>query len=69
MSDKETTLQEIEARQTQLDEEIQEDELIYLIGLMGKPEMIERTVRREVEKRWLAMEALLLRASKSNILH
>jgi len=69
MRDKELTLQEIEFRQQQLDEELQEDEFAVLMGLMGKPEMLERTVRREVERRWLQMEALLLRSKRSNILH
>ena len=69
MREKELTLQEIEFRQQQLDEELQEDELAVLMGLMGKPEMIERTVRREVERRWLQMEALLLRSKRSYIIH
>ena len=69
MREKELTLQEIEFRQQQLEEELQEDELAVLMGLMGKPEMLERTVRREVERRWLQMEALILRSKRSNILH
>lgn len=69
MNKKRLTLQEIELLQERLAEENQEDELAYLMGLMGKPEMIERTVRREVERRWLAMEALLARNSKSHIFH
>ena len=69
MREKGLTLQEIEYRQQQLEEELQEDELAVLMGFMGKPEMIERTVRREVERRWLQMEALLLRSKRSNILH
>ena len=69
MREKGLTLQEIEYRQQQLEEELQEDELAVLMGFMGKPEMIERTVRREVERRWLHMEALLLRSKRSNILH
>ena len=70
MKEKALTLQEIEDRRQQLNEELRDDELAVLMGLMGKPEMIERTVRREVERRWLHMEALLLRSKKrSNILH
>lgn len=69
MREKEITLQEIEFRQQQLDQELREDELAVLMGLMGKPEMIERTVRREVERRWLQMEALLLRSKRSSIVH
>lgn len=69
MRERELTLQEIEFRQQQLDQELQEDELAVLMGLMGKPEMIERTVRREVERRWLQMEALLLRSKQSSIVH
>ena len=69
MREKELTLQEIEFRQQQLDQELREDELAVLMGLMGKPEMIERTVRREVERRWLQMEALLLRSKRSYIIH
>lgn len=69
MREKELTLREIEFRQQQLDHELQEDELAVLMGLMGRPEMVERTVRREVERRWLQMEALLLRSKRSNIVH
>ena len=69
MSEKELTIEEIELRRRQLDQEIQEDEIAFLMGLMGRPEMIERTVRREVERRWLAMEALLLQSSRANRLH
>ena len=69
MREKELTLQEIKFRQQQLDEELRDDELAVLMGLMGKPDMIERTVRREVERRWLHMEALLLRSKRSNIIH
>jgi|GEM_PF-3457822 len=69
MREKDFTLQEIEFRQEQLAQELQEDELAVLMGLMGKPEMVERTVRREVERRWLQMEALLLRSRQSSIVH
>ena len=69
MREKDFTLQEIEFRQEQLEQELQEDEFAVLMGLMGKPEMVERTVRREVERRWLQMEALLLRSQQSSIVH
>lgn len=69
MNKKRLTLQEIELLQERLEEENQEDELAYLMGLMGKPEMIECTVRREVERRWLAMEALLARNNNPHIFH
>lgn len=69
MRGKELTLLEIEFREQQLEQELQEDELAVLMGLMGRPEMVERTVRREVERRWLQMEALLLRSQRSSIVH
>ena len=69
MDKKQLSLQELESLQEQLAEEIHEDEVAYLMGLMGKPEMVERTVRREVERRWLAMEARLRRYSKTHIIH
>jgi hypothetical protein len=69
MADRELTIDEIEFRRRQLDQEIQEDEIAFLMGLMGRPEMIERTVRREVERRWLAMESLLLQSSRAHRLH
>ena len=69
MADRELTIDEIEFRRRQLDQEIQEDEIAFLMGLMGRPEMIERTVRREVERRWLAMEVLLLQSSRAYRLH
>ena len=69
MKQKQLTLQEIKVRQQQLEQESQEDEMALLMGVMGKPEIIERQVRREVELRWLQMEALLARNSKTYILH
>lgn len=69
MADEELSLQEIEEFQQELEAANQEDELVYLMGLMGRPDMIERTVRREVEKRWLSLEARLRRNHKSDILH
>lgn len=70
MKKKHVTIEIIELRQQELEQEGQEDELSYLMGLMGKPEMIERTVRREVERRWLALESALARTGKSkNYVH
>jgi hypothetical protein len=69
MAQKNLTLAEIEAVRQKLDEEIQEHELVFLMGLMGKPEMIERTVRVEVAKRWLTLTALLMRNKKSDFMH
>jgi hypothetical protein len=63
------TLQEVEARQRQLDRETQADEAALLLGLMEKAEIIERNIQREFEQRWLEMEALLLKSNTSRYLH
>ena len=69
MTQKNITRADIEVFREQLDREIQEHELAFLFGLMGKPEMIERTVRVEVAKRWLTITALLNKHKKSDHLH
>jgi hypothetical protein len=63
------TLQEIETRQQQLAEENQADRIALVLGLMDRSEVTERTIRREMEQRWLEMEALLLKGPRPNILH
>jgi hypothetical protein len=63
------TLQEIETRQQQLAEENQADRIALVLGLMDRSEVTERTLRREMEQRWLEMEALLLKGPRPNILH
>jgi len=70
MKKKQVTLEIIETRQQELEQEGQQDELTLLMGLMGKPEMIERSVRREVEQRWLALEkALAITGKAKNYIH
>jgi len=54
------TLQELETRRRQLDQEIQNDLLALQLDLIKQSDLIERNLYREFEQRWLEMEALLL---------
>jgi hypothetical protein len=55
------TRQELETRQRQLEQETQTDQRAVQMGLLDKPELLERVLYREFEQRWLEMEALLLK--------
>jgi hypothetical protein len=63
------TIQEVEGRRQQLDQEAHADEVALLMGVVEKAEVIERNLYREFEQRWLEMEALLLKSSTSRYLH
>jgi hypothetical protein len=54
------SLQELETRRRELDQETQNDLLALRLGLIKQSDLIERNLNREFEQRWLEMEALLL---------
>jgi hypothetical protein len=64
MTDRKLTLEEVEMRQRQLDHEAQEDAIALFNGNLEKAQAIERDVYRQFERRWLEMEALLLKPEK-----
>ena len=69
MAHKDLTLADLEEFQQELDRELQEHEITFLLGLMGRPDLIERTVRMEVTKRWLTIDALLMKNKRSDLIH
>lgn len=63
MSQKTLTLQEVELRQSRIDQQHHEDRMALSTGHLEQSEAVRRTVYREFEQRWLEMEALLLESN------
>lgn len=62
---RELTLEEIKLRQKQLAQEDEQDQLALRLGRMGEAEAIERNTARCFQRRWLELEALLLKPQKT----